>query len=632
MTTRILLTAAFLAAACPAQTILDLPPAAAGEPKGGVKFEFNAAGDRRSSWSVGGLGRWYSTEDLPALFSRTMVLETPIPEASALDWIFTGDEGGLTVRIEPGRVRLIQRYYDSFGHYAANPPKTRYPEKVWQESEIPYRGELRTVTLVMDHRLAAIVLLNGKEALRQTCLLEVRRHQAAWTPAKSDTSSRMAGRMVAPETDAVVVRVDPSKRHQSIYGFGGILSVPAYAKLSAEGKRRWWNLIAEYNLLIQREYPNGDRLKPDLSNFDRLEDAFPHYYGDNFPNGEISDFEYNRQIRKLGGKVLFQFWDLPRWAKREYTDANGKKWPRAPAVDEYVRAMVGYCRISKEKAGAPPDVVGVQNEIVQSPESWHEMIVKLRAGLDQAGFKAVKIHMPDNAVLAGGIDTALAIRKSPEAWKLVDWSATHVYDFQRYFENPDGYDTLIARWVDATQGKPFLSTEFTINNNAYQSPSYRAAFAQAQLYHKNMKMMNASALVYCWTLLDIEQPTFGATRSLFVQDRARGWVPKPSGHQLRTFGAFSRRLREGMARVNAETGRDDLLATAYEGSAGKTLILINRGTAPMRVLVDWPGARFTESEVASQYEENSVRLTAAEPVVEPGEIVTLTSVRLPSGT
>ncbi len=36
-----------------------------------------------------------------------------MPPGSTLDWIFTGDEGGVTVRIEPGKVRLVQRYYDS---------------------------------------------------------------------------------------------------------------------------------------------------------------------------------------------------------------------------------------------------------------------------------------------------------------------------------------------------------------------------------------------------------------------------------------------------------------------------------------------------------------------------------------
>jgi hypothetical protein len=181
--------------------------------------------------------------------------------------------------------------------------------------------------------------------------------------------------------------------------------------------------------------------------------------------------------------------------------------------------------------------------------------------------------------------------------------------------------------VDATAGKPFLSTEFTVNRSAYQAESYRVAFAQAQLYHKNMAMMNASALIYCWTLLEVEQHSFGATRSLFLPDRTRGYIPVPSGHQLRTFGAFSRRLREGMIRVDAGTS-EPLLATAYEGSAGaRTLILLNRSTSPVRTVIDWPGARFTVLERVSPDLENAASPVSPGPVlIAPGEIVTLSTV------
>jgi hypothetical protein len=292
--------------------------------------------------------------------------------------------------------------------------------------------------------------------------------------------------------------------------------------------------------------------------------------------------------------------------------------------------MVGYCKAAQAKAGAPPEVVGVQNEIVQPAPVWHEMILQLRASLDAAGFRGVKIHMPDHSNLRGGIQTARAIRQSPEAWKAVDYAATHVYDFQDYFEDPDGYDALIREWREAAGEKPFLSTEFTVNRNTYQSNGYRTAFAMAQLYHKNMALMDASALIYCWTLLDIEQPTFGGTRSLFVPDRAHSWLPAASSHQARAFGAFSRRLRPGMLRIGAGSTSEGLLATAYEGpSAQRTVILINRSTAPLTAAIDWPGASFRWTERVSPYDENTVTQAAPGHVfLAPGELLTLTSVPL----
>ena len=93
---------------------------AAAQPAGEVPFRFSSAGEQSRIWGRGAaLPRVYFDSPLPALFTRTLTLETPLPEGSALDWIFTGDEGGFTVTIAPGKVRVAQRYYDSFGLSAA---------------------------------------------------------------------------------------------------------------------------------------------------------------------------------------------------------------------------------------------------------------------------------------------------------------------------------------------------------------------------------------------------------------------------------------------------------------------------------------------------------------------------------
>lgn len=544
----------------------------------------------------------------------------------------TGDEGGITVRMEPAVVRVFQRYYDSFGLSESDPPKERYPDKTWEQSAVPYEGPLRSVTLTLDHKLGLILTLNGKPVLRQRCLMEVRRHQLAWTPAPEDSSGRVNGRMVHPPALDVNVKVDATHHYQTIYGFGGILSAPAYTLLSPEGKRDWWKLVEDYNLLIHREYPNGNRLKPDLSNFDDLRDASPTYYGDNFPIGEITDFNYIRQIRKLGGKVLFEFWELPPWARHPVASKDGKKAVNAPDIPEYVRAMVGYSKILRDRTGKGPEMVGVQNEIVQDAETWREMILALRIGLDRAGFQATRIHMPDNSSLEGGIETARAIRKSAEAWKTIDFAATHLYDFQNFLEDPDAYDARIAEWKSLVE-KPFFSTELCVNHSPFQTRSYRIAFSMAQLYHKNMALMDATGLAYCWTLLDVEQPSFVATRSLFAVTRADGFVPSPSSYQLRAFGAFSRHLREGMMRVGAESSHPDLLASAYTGKDGwRTLILLNRATAPLTIRLDWADARFRQLEMVSPYRANEIMKQIPAPLVlAPGEITTLSSVPLGAG-
>lgn len=256
-----------------AQGVIDLPPVPAVDPTG-IPFEFPATGKLVSLWKGGPrIPRKYFQEALPALFSRTLWLETSIPAGSTLEWIFTGDEGGFTVRITSGEVRVTQRYYDSFGLNDNRPPQARFPDRTWHESEVAYSGDLRSLTVTLDHRLALLVSLNGKEAIRQTC--QVRRHQLGRSGADTVSVGRVAGRVASPPVVTSTVRVNPAGKHQSIYGFGGIVSVPAYKRLSDEGRRRWRKLLMEYNLLVHREFPNGNRLMPDLSNFDRLDEATP---------------------------------------------------------------------------------------------------------------------------------------------------------------------------------------------------------------------------------------------------------------------------------------------------------------------------------------------------------------------
>jgi O-glycosyl hydrolase len=612
---------------------VDLPEMPA--PRSGVAFHLDASvrapdpSPGAPRWTVLGLKRVYYREDLPALFTRSLALDHGVPTGTTLSWIFTGDQGGITVELSSDAITVRQRYYDSIGLSSQRPPKETYPQTIWSEDKVQFRGEAHLVTVLLDSKLALLVSVNGKQLVKQTCLLEVRRQQIAWEPAAGDKTSIFGGRMIAPPAVEATISVHPLKKYQRILGFGGSVSVPAYAELSEEGKQRWWRLVSEYNLLVQREYPTGQHLKPDLSNFDHLEDASAHYYGDNFPNGEVSDFQYLRHIHSLGGKSIFEFWQLPPWVAQSATGSDGKPIENVN-IREYVRAVVGYCEKAQKASGFAPNIVGVQNEIVQAPDTWKEMILRLREGLDLAGFKTVKIQMPDATSLAVGTATATTIAGLPGVWKDIDYAASHVYDFQSFFEDPDGYDEVMHKYRDSIGSKPFLATEFAVNRPAYQSGSYGVAFAMAQLYHKTMTILDAEALLYCWTLLDVEEPTFGGSRSLFIPDRDNGNIPKPSSYQLRTYGSFSRRLRAGMVRVDADSGDPGLLVSAYEGpSSARTVIVLNRSTVPYRIHLDWPGGPFTVIEVSSPYAANAVkRPSTNELAIQPGEIVTLSNVPL----
>ena len=609
---------------------MELPPWKA-FPAGGEAFAFPVPPSPRTMWFVPGPPRKYFAEWLPALFERTLEIENWSGGKPLLRWIFTGPCGGFTVEAGGGKVHLAVRYNDSVGLAKVPPVQPRpgrHPEGLWEESSVEYSGDLKAITVVADHRLTVRVLLNGKEALSSGAALDVNQHQLAY---EGDEGS-VRGRLLPPATEAATVDIDDAVRFQEIIGWGGTTTPPAFAELSPLGAKEWWRALAEYNLLLHREYPIGALLNPEMTNWDNPRDASPHYYGDNFPNCETSDFEYMRRVRRMGGQVIFEFWQLPLWAR--VRDAAGKLTD-APEIDAYVKAMVRYCQVSREKLGRAPEIVGIQNEVTQSAESWQKMAPALRRGLDAAGFTATKIHMHNASMSTGGVVAGNAFRQDPAVWKTIDYASSNLYDYQSHFHNPDGFDASLARLREATAGKPFMAVELCVNNGEFQSRAYRVAFAMGQLYHKVLTQLDACSVMYCWTLLNVAQPSYGWTRTLFVPDPEHGLRPVASSHQLRVFGAYTRRIRAGMHRVKAASSNADVLATAFSGAGDKrTLVLLNRSAVAQKVAVKWRGARFTHLETASAQQENTVepspQASAAglEVLVAPGTIVTLTNVEL----
>jgi hypothetical protein len=243
--------------------------------------------------------------------------------------------------------------------------------------------------------------------------------------------------------------------------------------------------------------------------------------------------------------------------------------------------------------------------------------------------------MSDPGYLKTGIERAKMFRSSPEVWNAIDYSATHMYDYQNYFTEPDKFDARLKEWKKQIGDKPFLSTEICINYKNWQWRSYRVALAIGQLYQKNLVLTDASAICYCWTIINVVQPSYGWSRSLFVPDKAAGFVPVPSSYQLRVLGAYSRRVQEDMVRVEATANNQDLLVCAFAGADQKgSVVVLNRSTRPKMVSVNWPGMTFSEMEIVNPYYQNQVKTIQAagegapQVLIEPGAIITLTNVPL----
>lgn len=606
----------------PAPSTISVPTA--------EQFSFVSDGPIGPGWSrLDEIARVYFHDDLPALFQRTIQLSQSVPMHGKLSWIFTGPHAGFTVELTPTKVRLVQRYYDSFALYRG---QGNYPEETIHDKEQQYVGDARNITVILDSHLNVEVRLNGIAVVKQACLIDITRHQLMFSAPRNEYMTLAGALLSSPVADASI-QVNSNDRHQTMLGFGGSPSIPAYAALSEEGKKQYWELLKRYNLLIDREYPMGTELKPELSNFDSIKDATPHYYGDNFPNGEVSNFEYSHRALELGGDVIYEMWALPRWATQVYTadgkpivDAWGKYVKTAAKPEEYARIVVGFCRAMKQRTGSAPAIVGIQNEVEQPPEVFNAMAVTLRRELDKAGFQSVKIHMADASYLYLGVERAKTMQKDPAAWRVIDYTAAHEYDYQEFFANPDMYDARMFAMHDASDRKPFLATEICINDPHYQELSYRIALNVGQLYQKNLTELDAEALLYCWLLLDVEQPSFGGSRSLLVPDRMRGNLPVASSFELRVLGAYSRHVLKGMTRVESRSSNPDLLTAAFENSKQASLIVLNRSTTAQRLNVEWAGKHWTQIERTSQTLENAASTTVpAELVVQPGEILTISN-------
>jgi hypothetical protein len=600
------------------KNIIDLAKWQEGTNFVGEEFILGSGEINRSGW--GGYSpneRKYFNEFLPGNFDRTLALDN-VDWSRGIDWVFTGPRASIKIEIRKKKVDLTITYYDSEGFdQLLNIEKTRnsgYPNGLMPTKSFEYTGLLQAVSVKTDYRLNLSLWLNGIQILSQVHFPDMRRHQLRLV----GNSGIVKARMLSPGVESVMIDVNSKKTHQTMLGWGGIGIATAYQELSEKGKDLWWKYISEYNLLCQREYPVGANLNESMDNWDHIEEAKAHYYGDNFPNGEVSDFAYNKTIQDMGGFIMFEFWDFPKWIG---TDEH-----------KYTAAMVNYCKTAKEKTGQAPRIVGVQNEIKMKEDEVQRFVPALRKALDGAGFSETKIHMGNSANIINSMEQMHKYTDNKEVWDNIDYAATNMYDFQRYLHEPDDYDDSMIAWYDRVKEKPVISTELCINYKKYQTDCYRIALSMGLLYHKNLTITNAIMICYCWTILNNEQPSFGYTRTLFSSDPESGFLPKPTSNQLRVFGAFSRRIKEGMKRIDVKSGHKDLLVTAFKGSENQaTLVMINRSQFPIKPQLNWASIDFNAIEITDPYNQNTVMpANIKDLVISPGAIVTLTNVPLNS--
>lgn len=582
-------------------------------------FELNTDRKCYDIWgNNGNETRFYFDEMLPAFYRRTLHFEQLSLGDGCLSWIFTGPKARVQLNIKKDSLELLQVYTDSFAlqdeisHFTQDGKRLRHIERKRMSDTAVYDEALRTVTVVLDHHMDVTVLLNDRPLLRQNCTIDTTQHQLIL----NGEHCLACGYLSCPDIKAASLTIDTAQKRQTMLGFGGIASPVSYGILSEEGKEKWWQLIREYNLLIQREYPSNHESAPGKIDWDDPRKAVPHNYGHNFPIGEFSDFAYNRRIQEMGGDIWFEFWKYPA-----FTLQDDIADPQA-----LVDTMLDYCVTAREKTGKAPAVVGVQNERCQPAPILAQIVSKLCRALDEAGMTETKIHMCNAPNLRTGFEYLDKFQADPKAWELIDYAASNLYDYQSSYKDTDRYDEKMLRFKERTADKPFLSTEIAVNHIELQEDSYRMAFMCADLYHKNLTLLDACAICYCFTLLHTPERSYCFTRSLFTVDDSNGFLPVPSGFRLRTFGAFSRHILAGMIRVEVRCDTPDLLCSGYlDEQRNGCVVIINRSTVEYEIDLSSVAALLPDcrAERTDYYTPNREIHVSGTCRLQPGAILTV---------
>jgi hypothetical protein len=82
-----------------------------------------------------------------------------------------------------------------------------------------------------------------------------------------------------------------------------------------------------------------------------------------------------------------------------------------------------------------------------------------------------------------------------------------------------------------------------------------------------------------------------------------------------------------MKRIGAESGDPDLLVSAYSGAGNETLVAVNRSTIARKLEVKGATRNWAEMERTGLEDENTVSAVPAGIVIQPGEIVVLSTIK-----
>ena len=376
------------------------------------------------------------------------------------------------------------------------------------------------------------------------------------------------------DAGVVAINLDPSKRFQTIRGFGTFQFsdrqnyIDYYTSdLGASAIR-----IGLINNQIEPINDNNDPNILDMTAFN---------YG-------AFDFDYYRQLKERGVETfILTSWSPPAWMKRNLSLSYGyAEAPNYEATDnvlepyyydEFAESMVAAVKMFREEANIDLYAIGPQNEpafnepypsAVLSPIKFAELIAVIRARFQNEGL-GTKIFMPEQVFSQSHYSMTQyinAVKANNATDQYAEIIATHGYAEDGVGEQNPTYQGWTDLW-NSSQSCHYPK-ELWMSETYPEYRNWQSAFSLAGAIHGALVYGNVSL----WTLWDIEGT---------LMDRGK---PTASFYTSKNYYKF---IRPGARRIDVSETHNDILASAFIDFKNEilTTVLINKSSAPLKVTI-----------------------------------------------
>lgn len=260
---------------------------------------------------------------------------------------------------------------------------------------------------------------------------------------------------------------------------------------------------------------------------------------------------------------------------------NLEPWMDADEPQEYVEWAMEMLEHWRD-GGAEPPFFSPLNEPAtdragnRSAEWMAEVVTLLGERMDAAGLRT-KLVIPDDLNPAEAYDRAAVVLADPQARDHVDALAYHLY--ARNWQ--DGIESVLQ--LAQAHDLPVWMTEFSSRDYG----SWPGVLGWAETVHALLTTGGASAVDYMWGFFGSQEQPHTLVSMEMEEGRYRSHALTPAYFVT---GHWSRFVRPGYVRVDARSGREDVLASAFTGPDGEVVVVVvnaGGGEEPMRLsLVD----------------------------------------------